>query len=91
MHLERLKTFIRECRYLTSGQEYQAGGRSVLVFRGTCKCGVPVGQMCECCVSTVSTQLDAVESGTCGTGKGGCDLGRGVRRAKGPCHFLEDP
>lgn len=30
----------------------------MLVFWGTCECGVPVGQVCECCVSAVSTKLD---------------------------------
>lgn len=33
MHLERLKNFMRECRSLISGQGYQAGGGSMLVFR----------------------------------------------------------
>ena len=46
-----------------SGQGYQAGRGSVLVFGGTHKCGVPVGRVCECCMLTASTQLDQPVSG----------------------------
>lgn len=38
------------------------GGGSVLVFGETHKCGVPVGQVCECCMFSVSTKLDQLAS-----------------------------
>ena len=28
------------------------------VFGGTCECGVPVGQGCECCMFAASTEMD---------------------------------
>lgn len=42
-----------------SGQGYQVGRGSVLVFRGIRGCGVPMGLACECmCLFAVRTKLD---------------------------------
>lgn len=40
-----------------SGQRYQAGGGSLMVFWGTHEFGVSMGQVCECCLNAASTQL----------------------------------
>lgn len=81
MHLERLKTSVREHRFLTSEQGCQAGGGSMLVSRGIRECGMTVGRVYEYCMCAAITQLVNMGPIGCVRGLGtrqGCRAGKGA-------------
>lgn len=63
-----------------------SGGQgSVVVPRGTRKCGVPMGRVCECRVFAVSAELDQPASWEAMGWVRGRASGQGSRVAEGPC------